>query len=472
MPREIGPLDVYKLLPMTNCKKCGEETCLAFAAKLADRKVDLELCTPLFEEDRYKKNLEELRELLRPAVKEVRIESEKRTVRIGGKAVMYRHELRYENPTAIAISVTDEMPEEEMLERVRFAKDFEYTYIGMKLKLDMIAIRCTSNDPSQFEKAVERVVEVTDMPLVLCSFDPEIMEHGLMAAKGGSPLIYAATEDNWRELRDLVLTYKCPLAVYAPANLNLLRSLANTLLSSGVENIVLDPGTFPDEGVRETLNNFTMLRRSSCETGDKTLGFPLIGAPITVWNEKNDPTVNKWKESYLASMLLLRYADLLILHSTDVWALLPLIILRTNIYTDPVKPVTVEPKLETFGKPTRSSPVMYTTNFALTYFTVREDLKDIDSYLLIIDTEGISVQSAVAGRKLTAEKIVDAINESGIEGKVDHKKLISPGLAARLKGETEDLTGWEVLVGPRDSSGIRKFLEDHWKIRSATDPDR
>jgi acetyl-CoA decarbonylase/synthase complex subunit gamma len=133
--------------------------------------------------------------------------------------------------------------------------------------------------------------------------------------------------------------------------------------------------------------------------------------------------------------------------------------LRTNIYTDPVKPVTVEPGLRTFGNPERNSPVLYTTNFALTYFTVAEDFKDIDCYLLVIDTEGISVESAIAGGKLTADKVAEAIRESGIEEMVDHRKLVSPGMAARISGETEEASGWDILVGPRDSGGIKDFLQ-------------
>jgi len=458
--KKISPLDVFNLLPKTNCGKCGEDTCFAFATKVADRKVDLELCTPLFEEENYKKSQEKLSLLLRPAVREVRVSSKGREVRLGGKTVVYRHEFRYDNPTVIAISVSDAMPEEEMLSKVKKASDFEYRYIGMDLTLDMIAVRCVSNDPLQFEGRVKRIAETTEMPLILCSFRPEIIEQGLTALGEARPLIYAANKDNWKEMAQLSLMFKCPLVVSAPNDLDQLRSLVNTLQQLGIEDLVLDPGTLPDDGLRDTINNFTMLRRSACAKGDDLSGFPLLGAPITVWSkEEENPVVNTWKESYLASMLLCRYADILVLNSMEMWPILPLAILRTNIYTDPVKPVTVEPGLKTFGNPDSNSPVLYTTNFALTYFTVREDFKDLDCYLLVIDTEGISVESAVAGAKLTADKVAEAIKETGIEKMVDHRKLVSPGLAARISGETEEASGWEVLVGPRDSAGIKAFLQ-------------
>jgi len=170
----------------------------------------------------------------------------------------------------------------------------------------------------------------------------------------------------------------------------------------------------------------------------------------------------------LAAMLIVRFADILIMHSLDGWALLPNVILRANIYTDPRKPVAVEPGLKVFGTPDENSPVMFTTNFALTYYTVASDIESakINAYLLVVDTEGIAVDSAVAGRKLTAEKVAEALKASGIESKVKHRKLIIPGKAARLSGEIEELSGWQVLVGPRDSSEIPKFLQEKWQTQT------
>jgi acetyl-CoA decarbonylase/synthase complex subunit gamma len=155
----------------------------------------------------------------------------------------------------------------------------------------------------------------------------------------------------------------------------------------------------------------------------------------------------------------------MIVHGVDGWSLLPNVILRQNIYTDPRKPVAVEPGLKVFGTPKENSPVLFTTNFALTYYTVASDIESakVDAYLLVVDTEGIAVDSAVAGRKLTAEKVATAIKASGIENKVNHKKIIIPGKSARLSGEIEELSGWQVLVGPRDSSDIPRFLQEKWE---------
>ena len=464
--KEISPIDVYMLLPKTNCKECDEENCMAFATKLVNREVSLEKCAPLLKKEN-EKAYKQLWELLKPPIREVTIGADEHSIKVGGKYVMYRHEFAYTNPTAIAIDVTDEISDEEVLERVKKTQEFTYEYIGTTLKLNMIAIRSTSNDPEKFKVTVKKVVENTRLPLVLCSFDSKILESGLMAAPKAKPLLYAATKDNWKEMAELALMYNCPLAAFAPNNLNLLRSLSKTLVEYGVEDLVLDPGTFAGEGIADTINNFTMIRRAAIKKGDELLGFPMIGTPITAWLENADAPVEvaNWNEAYLAAFLINRYADILILHSTEGWVLLPNTVLRQNIYTDPRKPVAVEAGLRIFGTPNENSPVMFTTNFALTYYTVASDIESagIDSYLLVVDTEGIAVDSAVAGRKLTADKVAEAVKETKVEERVKHRKIIIPGKAARLSGEIEEASGWEVLVGPRDSSDIPKFLKEKWE---------
>jgi acetyl-CoA decarbonylase/synthase complex subunit gamma len=464
--KELSPLDIYKLLPRTNCKECGEENCMAFATKLVNREVSLEKCPPLLTE-KNEKSYKQLKEMLKPAVREVILGTGDKVVKIGGKLVMYRHEFTYSDPTAIALDVTDEMPQEEISDRIKKVEHFNFEYIGQTLKLDMIAVRSTSDDPDKFKTTVQKVTETTKLPLILCSLNPAVLEAGLMVAAKTRPLLYAATKDNWKEMAELSQMYNCPLTVLAPGDLNLLRSLTKTLLDYGIQDLVLDPGTFPDEGLAATLSNLTMLRRAACKKGDELSGFPLIGVPLIAWIDKGNTQqeILKWREAYLAAMLITRFADVLIMHNVDGWALLPPVVLRQNLYTDPRKPVAVEPGLKVFGTPDENSPVLFTTNFALTYYTVASDIESakLNIYLLVVDSEGIAVDSAVAGRKLTAEKVADAVKASGIEGKVKHKKLLIPGKAARLSGEIEEMSGWQVLVGPRDSSEIPKYLKEKWQ---------
>jgi acetyl-CoA decarbonylase/synthase complex subunit gamma len=471
MSKQLSPIDVYKLLPRTNCQECGEENCMAFATKLVNREKTIQDCPPLLQEDQ-KDVYMKLWALLKPPVKEITIGTDPHEIQIGGKDVLYRHELTYVNPTAIALDITDEMTADEIIQRIQSVEKFSFNYIGMNLTLDMIAIRATSNNPQRFAAAVKTFSEQSHLPAILCSLDPEIIENGLLTIGKSRPLLYAATTDNWQEMADLALMYNCPLAVSAPNDLDLIKSLTQTLIEYGVEDLVLDPGTFARSGLARTVTNFTMLRKAAIREDDEVLGFPLIGVPLIAWLTHNDAEeVAVWHETWLASMLITRFADILIMHSLDGWAQLPLTILRNNLYTDPRKPVAVEPGLRTYGNPTDQSPLFFTTNFALTYYTVAADIESggIDCYLLVVDSEGNSVESSVAGRKLTADKVADALNESNAKDLVKHNTLVIPGRAARLSGEIQEVSGWSVIVGPRDSSGIPKFVKEDWvaKLTSA-----
>jgi acetyl-CoA decarbonylase/synthase complex subunit gamma len=380
---------------------------------------------------------------------------------------MYRHEFTYKNPTAIAIDVTDEMSDSEIVSRVQKTDNFTFEYIGNTLKLDMIAVRCTSGDADKFKAAVKKVSETTQLPMILCTMNPAIAEAGLMAAPKARPLLYAANSTNWKDMAELALMYNCPIVASAPNDLNTLVSLTKTLMAYGITDIVLDPGTFTNEGLPDTINNFTMLRRAATKAGDELAGLPLLGVPMVAWVDKGDTADDliKWREAYVASMLIVRYADILIMHGNDGWSLLPMTVLRQNIYTDPRKPVAVAPGLKIYGTPDENSPVLFTSNFALTYYTVASDIESnkLNAYLIVVETEGSAIDSGVAGRKLTAERVADAIKSSGIEQKVKHRKIIIPGKASRISGEIEELSGWKVQVGPRDSSEIPKYLIEKWQ---------
>ncbi len=464
--KELSPIAVYKNLPKTNCKECGQDNCMAFATKIVNREIELDSCKPLLKPE-FAKQYAALKEMLKPAVKEITVGVGEKAKKIGGKLVMYRHEFTYKNPTAIAIDVTDEMPDAEVVSRVQKTDNFSFEYIGNTLKLDMIAVRSTSGDAEKFKSCVKKVSETTKLPMILCTFSPTVAEAGLMAAPKARPLLYAANASNWKDMAELSIMYDCPLVASSPNDLSGLISLAKTLQEYGVKDIVLDPGTFTNEGLADTINNFTMLRRAATKGGEELAGLPLLGIPMAAWMNKGETADDliKWRESYVASMLIVRYADIVIMHGNDGWSLLPITVLRQNIYTDPRKPVAVAPGLKVFGTPDENSPVMFTSNFALTYYTVASDIESskTNAYLIVVDAEGSAIDSGVAGRKLTAEKIAEAIKTSGIESKVKHRKIISPGKASRISGEIEELSGWKVLVGPRDSSEIPKYIIDKWQ---------
>ncbi len=467
MPEKVTLLSVYQFLPQTNCGECGEPNCMAFASKLLERKFTPENCPPL-KKPKYKEQMAKLIELIAPPIREVTIGTGNSTVKIGGKEVMYRHELTYHNPTAIAIDVSDTMDDGKIVETCKTIETFSLVRIGETLKLNMVAVRCASKDPDRFSYVTSLVARSCNLPLILCSFDPKnlkaALEKGQVANK--RPLLYAVSEENWREVSELAKQYDCPVVIFAPNNLTLLKSLTKTLQTIGIRDIVMDPGSYTEgKLLKDSINNLVMIRRAAIQRGDKDLGYPIMAVPAIVWmGERQDPITASYKEAYIASLFMNRYADLLIMHTLETWALLPVLTLRQNIYTDPRKPVSVESGLRTIGKPDEKSPVFLTTNFALTYFTVANDLESagINCYLLVLNTEGLAVEVSVAGGQFNSSNVKDLFLSSGVEKMVKHNKLIIPGMAARLKGDIEDSTNWEVIVGPRDSSQIKNFLTKYW----------
>ena len=451
---QVTAMEIYRLLPKTNCAKCGEASCMAFATKLSDKEIDLELCTQLAA---YEK--EELENLLAPAVREITIGKGDKTIIVGGDEVLYRYELTYYNPTPIIIDVNDEMEDEALAERVKIIEESEFERTGETLVLDGIALRNSSGSADKFAATASKL-KSSKLPLVLCSLDPAAMKAALENVGDERPLIYAATENNFDEMADLALEYDCPLAIFVPNDLEKMKEISNILRSKGVNDMVLDPGTYVNDGIGDTLDNFVMIRRLAIEERDEDFRFPIMGIPALTWLYENDEVQGGIKEATISATLMNKYADMLIIHGTNIWELIPVLTLRQSVFTDPRKPQAVDPGVYEFGELVDDSPVLLTTNFALTYYTVEGDLKSGKSscYLLVLDTEGRAVDVSLAGGQLTGKSVADLIKDSGIEDKVKTRTLIIPGLAAPISGEIEDDSGWEVVVGPRDSSGVPDFF--------------
>jgi acetyl-CoA decarbonylase/synthase complex subunit gamma len=460
-----SPLQVYKYLPQINCAECGDATCMAFASHLIDRSKKLENCPPLLK-DEYKKKYDELKTLLSPEIREIVIGVGENARKIGGDDVLYRHQLTFFDPTAFAYDVWDTMPESELVERVNKIAKFRKFYVGKFLKVDMIAVRCVSGDTLKFAGAVKKVSETTALPLILCSFDPAVIKAGLEIIKDKNPLIYAATEKNWKEVAELAIDYKVPVVLFS-TDLDKLKSLAATFSQMGIKDCVLDPGTYPQgKQLKETFERFIKLRRAGIKEGQKDIAYPIMATPFNAWLIYKEPVTASYWETVLASIFTVRYGDIMILHSLEPYAMLPEVHIRDTIYTDPRTPVKVAPGVNEIGTPAKDSPLIITTNFALTYYTVESDLSSnkINCYLAAVDTDGIGVEAAVAGGQLTAAKIKDTLQKANFEvkDKTSHGTLILPGLAARLQGDVEDVTGLRVMIGPPDSGRIPGWLEKNW----------
>lgn len=454
---KVTAMDVYKLLPQTNCGDCGEASCMAFATKLSEKEADLSLCTELTEGQ-----FANLDDLLAPAVKEIIIGKGDKAKVIGGDEVLYRYEESYYNQTALAIDIPDDLESADFDEKIKTIENIEFERTGELLKLDAIALRNKSGDPSKFAECAKKLKNAS-YPVILVTFDPVAMEEALKVIEDERPLMYAATKDNILDMAELANKYQCPITVFSPGDIEGMEDLVFTLRSNGVDDIVMDPGTLTYEAIGDTLDNFVMSRRLAVEDKDKDFRYPLLGVPALVRLNNEDDEVKKGTmEATVASTLMNKYADVLILKGTEIWELIPMLTLRQSLYTDPRKPQAVDPGVYEFGEVDENSPVLLTTNFALTYYTVEGDLKSGNAtcYLLVLDTVGRAVDVAIAGGQFDGKAVADLIKEAEVEDNIKTRKMVIPGLAAPLSGEIEDETGWEVMVGPRDSSAAADFIAE------------
>lgn len=443
-------LDIYKRLPKTNCKECGFPTCLAFAMNVAAGKVELEKCPYLSEEAKA-----ELEEVSAPPQRTVEIGVEGSALKVGGETVLFRHEKTFVNPPGIAVLVTDRMEEAEIESRLRKWKELRYDRVGLTLKAEMVAVKDTTGNPERFKELVEKVVGSDGFALILISERPEVLAEALKVCADRKPLLYAATVENAEEIGKLAQEHGCPVVAKAE-RLEELPQVTQKLMDMGIKDIVLDSGA---KALKDALRDQTLIRRAAILKRFRPLGFPTIALPCEM---TDDPV----REALIASALIAKYAGILVLSNLDGDILFPLLVERLNIYTDPQRPMAVSEGIYEIGSPDENSPVLVTTNFSLTYFLVSGEIENsrVPSYLLVKDTEGLSVLTAWAADKFVAETIAPFVKKCGVEGKVKHRKLIIPGAVARIAGELEDELGdWEVLVGPREASNIPAYLREVWK---------
>ena len=443
-------IEIYKYLPKTNCKECGFPTCLAFAMKLAAKGVELALCPYVTEEAK-----QALEAASRPPIRLVTIGSGERKIEVGNEVVMFRHEKTFYHPPGIVVRVKDTDSADDISRLVAEVAGYSVERVGLELKMDGFAIENASKDGGSFAKCVELVSSKTDLPLVLMSQDPSVMGQVLEKVASARPLIYAATKENWEQMAELALRHQCPLAVRETEGLGELAEVVEQVTGKGVEDVVIDPGA-RDFG--ESLSILTQIRRLALRKSFQPLGYPVITFP-------GDAATNVEEEALLAGQQVAKYAGIIVLDHFSPGISYPLLTLRLNIYTDPQKPIQMTPGIYEVGTPKEDSPLCVTTNFSLTYFSIAGELESsgFPSWLLVCDTEGLSVLTSWAAGKFDAEKIAKTVKEFNVAEKVSHRKVIIPGHVAVLMGELEEeLPDWKVMVGPRDAFNVGGYLKQNW----------
>src|SRR3990172_7497432 len=436
-------LEIYKLLPQTNCKECGYPTCLAFAMKLAAKQAELKACPYVTDESKSK-----LEAASAPPIRLIELAGTDGSIQVGNETVLFRHEKTFYHRPGLFLRVTDIDGVEEVKRKAAEADAYQADYVGIPLGLDGFAVEAKSGDPTAFKAAVEAVQSVSKKPLIFLAGTADLAKAGLEAVAGTRPLIYAADQDNWQAMAEVAKSAKVPLAARADS-LDGLAELTGSLTQAGLEDLVLDPVV---DTLYKSLFTLTCLRRLALKKNFRALGFPIITFP--------------GDDMLLAAEQIAKYAGLVVLDTFDPAILYALLVLRQNIYTDPQKPIQVQPGVYEINGPDKNAPVMVTTNFSITYFAVANEVEGSGwpAWLVVTDAEGMSVLTAWAAGKLDAERIAKAIKTQGVGDKVGHKKLIIPGQVAVLSGELEEeLPGWEVMVGPKEAVDIGSYLKTMWQ---------
>ena len=440
----LSGIQIYKLLPQTNCRECNFPTCLAFAMKLAAKQVELGACP--YVSDASKK---QLAESSAPPIRLITLKAGTQ-VKVGNEVVMFRHEKTFYNKTGLFLRVKASDP--DIAKKVTAADAYKVNYVGMDLTIDGFAVEADGD----LAAAVKTIRTVTQRPLILIGNDAAALDSALGLLAGEQALIYAADSSNYEPLADTAKKHKAALVVNGRdvamqrLYVDALADLTQKVQAKGVDDMVLDLG---GKNMSEALTRSTQVRRLAIKSNLRALGYPTIFFAAQNGVEK---------EAVYAAQAIAKYAGFVVLDTFSPEMLYPLLVLRENIYTDPQKPIQVTPGIYEINSPTAESPVLITTNFSITYFSVANEVEGsgLPAWLVVTDAEGMSVLTAWAAGKFDAERIAKAVKGFDVASKVGRKRIVLPGHVAVLSGELEEeLSDWEIRVGPREAVDLPAFMK-------------
>ncbi len=439
-------IQIFKLLPKTNCKECGVPTCLAFAMNLASGKAELDACPYVSDEAK-----EQLAEASAPPIRPVVLGKGVRQTTTGGETVLYRHEKTFFNPTVLAATVSSDIAAADLDKALKVYNAFQYERVGFNLRPELLVVKDAGNGAAAFAAVAEKIAKESEFNLVLMTEDMDVMKAAVEVAGFKRPLLYAATEANADVIGAIAKDNDLPLAVKADS-VDALQPLTEKLTGMGIKDLVLDPGS---REIKQALEDQVAIRRAALKASNKALGFPTITFP-------SEMASNLDMETMIAGMMVAKYGGIVVMSDFTTESLFPLLLERLNIFTDPQRPMTVTEGIFEIGNPDENSPVLVTTNFALTYFIVSGEIEasKVPAWLLIKDSEGLSVLTAWAAGKFGGDDVGMFVKKSGIMDKVKHTELIIPGYAAAIAGDIEEeLPGWTITVGPREAAHLAPFLK-------------
>ena len=438
----LSGLDIFKLLPKTNCGDCNVPTCMAFAMKLAQKKADLSECPHASEEAKVT-----LGAASEPPIRLVKIGGTN-ALEVGNETVMFRHEKTFFHPTGVAIELRTSEGEEKLLSKIKEIEGYNVERVGEELSADLFFISHDSKNKEDFLKTVVLAKENSAKGIILDCSDEEILREGIELLKDTCPAVLLKNELSDKNI-ELAQNSDVSLILTAKSYDDLAKQTEKAR-NSGVNNLILN---LENQNIGNQLQHNAILRRSALKKYFKPFGYPLF----TYIHAESELDILA-----RASALLCKYDSIIVLPKYDKAMLYTLFTLRQNIYTDPQKPIQVDPKVYPIGEPTPESPVFVTTNFSLTYFIVSGEIENsgISAHLVVADAEGQSVLTAWAAGKFVGETIAKFIKDIKLEQQVKTRKIVIPGLVSQISGDLEDnLPGWEVIVGCQEASDIPSFVK-------------
>ncbi|MBD3344766.1 MAG: acetyl-CoA decarbonylase/synthase complex subunit gamma [Chitinivibrionales bacterium] len=442
----LTAMQIYKSLPKTNCKECGFPTCMAFAMQVAAKKKALADCPHASDDARSS-----LADASTPPMRLVKIGPAGKQFTTGQETVMFRHEEKFHHPTAIAVRIGSSLSLDDALLKVEKINASVFERVGQKLNVELCAVELDGCDDSSGR--AKSIADKCSVPLILVSKDAATMKAAAESIKDNKPLLFGADNSTAESFAEIAAQLKCPMTVSGDS-IETVADAAEKAKNKGVQDIVL---AFDGREGQKALQNLTIARRAALKKNFKALGYPTC---VDVHEE------NTGMECSATSAFAAKYAGIVIIDNVEPSELISIMTVVQDIYTDPQKPNMVEAGVYEIGSPDENSPVLFTTNFSLTYFSVAGEVErsKIPAYISVVDTEGLGVLNAYAGDKISVEKIIKAFNEQKLADKVKHRKLIIPGLLPIYKAEIEETSEWkEVLIGPENASKIPSFLNEAWK---------
>ena len=441
-------LDIFKLTPKTNCKDCGNPTCMAFAMKVASGALPIEKCPHMSAEA-----LSTLSEATAPPMKSFKVGE----LSLGGETVLSRHEKTLVSKTLYAVQVCDCMDSAKQDAVLSAIPAVDYERISERMYVEMVYVR-HSNDkaPADYAALVSKA-KALGRPMVLSCTDVEAMKAGVEAAAGCDIIVNGATPDNFADMSAVATGAKALLGVRA-GSLEALHEVVEKLEAAGNKNLILEVSA---ASVKEAYADAVQIRRAALKDGDRTFGYPSIVNVAAL--SGGDAHL----EAALLSLFTCKYGSIVVCSEMTYAKALPLYGLRQNIFTDPQKPMKVTPGIYPINGADENSPCCLTVDFALTYFLVSGEIErsKMPVNLLITDASGMSVLTAWAAGKFSSSSIKKFFDEFDVAGKIKNRALIIPGKVAVMKGEIQDkLPEWSVIVGTTEAVQLVKYLRDEeWK---------